>query len=299
MIKHYEIHKRQCVNAQKGKVIKMKKFLALLMAAVMSTAALTGCGVEKTVKESDEKVADTSLEDIKEKGYFILGLDADFAPMGFTSEEGEIVGFDIDLAKAAAEKLGVEVKTQPINWDSKSMELNSGNIDVIWNGFSITEERKKEVLFTDAYLTTGQVIVVPAGSDIKTKADLAGKKVALQDGSTSEEALKADEIFASVGEENLSKFKENTLVLMEVEAGRADAAVIDEIYVRYYLAKEGMTDKFDVLDEQLEPEDYGVGGRLADVSFMTALDEAIKACIDDGTASKISNEWFGADKYAK
>ncbi|MBQ7793353.1 MAG: amino acid ABC transporter substrate-binding protein [Clostridia bacterium] len=278
----------------------MKKFLALLMAAALSCTMMAGCGEQASDVDGDVAAVDTSLEDIKEKGYFVLGLDATFAPMGFTDENGEIVGFDIDLAKAAAEKLGVEVKLQPIDWDAKSMELSSGNIDVIWNGFSITEERKKEVLFTDPYLTTGQVIVVPADSDIKAKADLAGKTVALQDGSTSEDALKADTAtYESIGEENISKFKENTLVLMEVETGRADAAVIDEIFVRYYLAKEGMTDKFTVLDEQLSPEDYGVGGRLEDVSFMTALNDAINACIDEGIASEISNEWFGADKYAK
>ncbi len=154
------------------------------------------------------------------------------------------------------------------------------------------------MLFTDPYLTTGQVIVVPVDSDIKTKADLAGKKVALQDGSTSEEALKADTAtYESIGEENLSKFNENTLVLMEVESGRADAAVIDEIYVRYYLAKEGMTDKFTVLSEQLAPEDYGVGCRLTDASFRDALNDAIKECIEDGTASEISMKWFGVDEY--
>lgn len=278
----------------------MKKMMALLMAAVLGMGMLTGCGTTPASNEKDVQTADTSLEDIKAKGYFVLGLDATFAPMGFTDENGEIVGFDIDLAKAAAEKMGVEVQLQPIDWDSKSMELSSGNIDVIWNGFSISEERKKEVLFTEPYLTTGQVIVVPTGSDIKAKADLAGKTVALQDGSTSEEALKADTAtYEAIGDENISRFKENTLVLMEVEAGRADAAVIDEIFVRYYLAKEGMTDKFEVLDEQLAPEDYGVGGRLEDVSFMTALDEAVKECIADGTASKISEQWFGTDVYAK
>ena len=278
----------------------MKKIIALLMAAVLGAGALAGCGTEPTAKEGDSAAADTSLEDIKAKGYFVLGLDATFAPMGFTDENGDLVGFDIDLAQAAAEKMGIEVKTQPIDWDSKSMELTSGNIDVIWNGFSITDERKKEVLFTEPYLTTGQVIVVPADSDIKTKADLAGKTVALQDSSTSEEALKADTAtYESIGDDNISRFKENTLVLMEVESGRADAAVIDEIFVRYYLAKEGMTEKFTVLEEQLSPEDYGVGGRLEDVSFMTALDEAISGCIADGTASKISEEWFGTDKYAE
>ena len=283
-------------NIKVRMVEKMKKLLALIFAAVMTVGTMAGCSGTETTDTQNE--VDTSLEDIKGKGYFVLGLDADFAPMGFTDESGEIVGFDIDLAKAAAEKMGIEVKAQPINWNAKSMELESGNIDVIWNGFSISEERKQQVLFTDPYLTTGQVIVVPVDSDIKTKADLAGKKVALQDGSTSEEALKADTAtYESIGEENLSKFNENTLVLMEVESGRADAAVIDEIYVRYYLAKEGMTDKFTVLSEQLAPEDYGVGCRLTDASFRDALNDAIKECIEDGTASEISMKWFGVDEY--
>lgn len=276
----------------------MKKISALILAMVMGASVLAGCGNTKKDDTANNNAVDTSLEDIKEKGKFVVGLDATFAPMGFTDEAGEIVGFDIDLAKAAAEKMGVEVEFQPIDWDSKSMELSSGKIDVIWNGFSISEERKKEVLFTDPYLTTGQVIIVKADSDIKTKADLAGKTLALQDGSTSEEALKADATtYESIGDENISRFKENTEVLMEVEAGRADAAVIDEIFVRYYLAKENMTDKFRVLEESFADEDYGVGGRLQDVSFMTALNDAIKECISDGTAAKCSEEWFGENMY--
>lgn len=284
----------------------MKKLTALLLVALLGTSMLSGCGStgEKepentTGTENAETVAaDTSLEDIKAKGSFVLGLDATFAPMGFTNESDEIVGFDIDLAKAVAEKLGVEVVLQPIDWNSKSMELESGKIDVIWNGFSITEERKKEVLFTDPYLTTGQVIIVKADSEIATKADLAGKKIALQDGSTSEEALKADAAtYESIGDENISRFKENTEVLMEVETGRVDAAVIDEIFVRYYLAKENMLDKFKVLEESFADEDYGVGGRLEDKSFMEAIDAAIKECVAEGTASELSVKWFGEDMY--
>ena len=278
----------------------MKKLSALLLAAVLGVSMLSGCNaVQKT--NTDEQAntgADTSLEDIKEKGYFTVGLDATFAPMGFTDENGEIVGFDIDLAKAVAKKIGVEVKFQPIDWDSKSMELSSGNIDVIWNGFSISDERKKEVLFTDPYLTTGQVIVVKANSDIATKKDLAGKKIALQDGSTSEKALKEDkETYDSIGDKNISRFKENSQVLMEVEAGRADAAVIDEIFVRYYLAQEKMLDKFKVLDERFAAEDYGVGGRLEDKSFIDAINKAIAECKSDGTASEYSVKWFGEDMY--
>jgi len=275
----------------------MKKLAMFLLTAVLGASMLTGCQTTEN-KEVASNAADTSLEDIKEKGYFVVGLDATFAPMGFTDEAGEIVGFDIDLAKAVAEKIGVEVKFQPIDWDSKSMELSAGNIDVIWNGFSITEERKKEVLFTDPYLTTGQVIIVNADSEIATKADLAGKKVALQDGSTSEEALKADTAtYESIGDANISRFKENTQVLMEVQSGRVDAAVIDEIFVRYYLAQENMLDKFKVLDERFASEDYGVGGRLGEETFMTAVNDAIKACKDDGTASEYAIKWFGEDMY--
>ena len=280
----------------------MKKLTALLLVALLGTSMISGCGSTEEKKPEAPEVAetavDTSLEDVKAKGSFVLGLDATFAPMGFTNEADEIVGFDIDLAKAVAEKLGVEVVLQPIDWNSKSMELASGKIDVIWNGFTITEERKQEVLFTDPYLTTGQVIIVKADSEIATKADLAGKKIALQDGSTIEEALKADTAtYESIGDENISRFKENTEVLMEVETGRVDAAVIDEIFVRYYLAKENMLNKFKVLEESFADEDYGVGGRLEDKSFMEAIDAAIKECIEEGTASELSVKWFGEDMY--
>ncbi len=279
----------------------MKKLVSLLaLSALGMSMLLTSCGGNDAqtdaTSQPQQAQVDTSLEDVKAAGKFVVGLDATFAPMGFTDEKGEIVGFDIDLAKEVAKKLGVEVEFKPIDWDAKEMELASKNIDVIWNGFSITPERKEKILFTDPYLSTGQVIVVKKDSAIKTKADLAGKKVTLQDGSTSEVALKKDEaLYNSIGEENISRFKENTQVLMELDTGRVDAAVIDEIFVRYYLAKESMLDKYVVLEEQLEPEDYGVGGRLGEESFVTAVSDAIKACKAEGITTEISKKWFGED----
>lgn len=282
----------------------MKKFVSLLvLSALGMSMMLSSCGGNADEPKSSsqpesqqESKADTSLEDIKANGKFVVGLDATFAPMGFTDEKGDIVGFDIDLAKAVAEKLGVQVEFKPIDWDAKEMELSSKNIDVIWNGFSITPERAEKILFTEPYLSTGQVIVVKKDSTIKTKADLAGKKITLQDGSTSETALKKDEaLYNSIGDENITRFKENTQVLMELDTGRVDAAVIDEIFVRYYLAKENMLDKFVVLEEQLDPEDYGVGGRLGDESFINAVSDAIKACKDEGKTAEISKTWFGED----
>lgn len=272
--------------------MNIKKILTAALAGAISISMLAGCGAEKT----QEVKEDNSLTKVQEQGYFTLGLDADFAPMGFTEDDGTIVGFDIDLANAVAEKMGVKVEVKPIDWDSKAMELSTGKIDVIWNGFSITDERRQEVLFSNPYLSTKQSVIVKAGSDIKTKADLAGKKIALQDGSTSEDALKGDAAtYESIGDENISRFKENSQVLMEVESGRADAAVIDEIFVRYYLQKENMLDKFVVLEEGFDEEDYGVGGRHGDYALMEAINKALDECKAEGITSEISMKWFGED----
>ena len=272
--------------------MNIKKILTAALAGAISISMLAGCGAEKT----QEVKEDNSLTKVQEQGYFTLGLDADFAPMGFTEDDGTIVGFDIDLANAVAEKMGVKVEVKPIDWDSKAMELSTGKIDVIWNGFSITDERRQEVLFSNPYLSTKQSVIVKAGSDIKTKADLAGKKIALQDSSTSEDALKGDAAtYESIGDENISRFKENSQVLMEVESGRADAAVIDEIFVRYYLQKENMLDKFVVLEEGFDEEDYGVGGRHGDYALMEAINKALDECKAEGITSEISMKWFGED----
>ena len=276
--------------------MNIKKVFTFALAGALSISMLAGCGSSSNESTTSESKEDTSLTDVQAAGHFTLGLDADFAPMGFTVDNGEIVGFDIDLAKAVGEKMGVDVEVKPIDWDSKDMELSSGKIDVIWNGFSITDERRQEVLFSNPYLSTKQSIVVKKGSDITKKADLAGKKIALQDGSTSEDALKADTAtYESVGDDNISRFKENSQVLMEVDSGRADAAVIDEVFVRYYLQKENLLDKYTVLEEGFDEEDYGVGGRKGDYALMEAINKALDECKADGTTSEISQKWFGED----
>ena len=276
--------------------MNIKKVFTFALAGALSISMLAGCGSSSNESTTSESKEDTSLTDVQAAGHFTLGLDADFAPMGFTDDNGEIVGFDIDLAKAVGEKMGVDVEVKPIDWDSKDMELSSGKIDVIWNGFSITDERRQEVLFSNPYLSTKQSIVVKKGSDITKKADLAGKKIALQDGSTSEDALKADTAtYESVGDDNISRFKENSQVLMEVDSGRADAAVIDEVFVRYYLQKENLLDKYTVLEEGVDEEDYGVGGRKGDYALMEAINKALDECKADGTTSEISQKWFGED----
>ena len=147
----------------------MKKIIILLVMAM----TILMCSVEKTEKE-EKKNEDKLPQKV------IVGLDDTFAPMGFKNEKWELVGFDIELAKAVAEKLKIEVEFKAINWDSKIMDLNSGNIDLIWNGLTITPDRAKETEISKAYLSNNQIIIVNINSPINTKADLKGKTVGVQ-----------------------------------------------------------------------------------------------------------------------
>ncbi|WP_059046784.1 amino acid ABC transporter substrate-binding protein [Paenibacillus rubinfantis] len=231
----------------------------------------------------------------KDVNKLVIGIDDKFAPMGFRDENNEIVGFDIDYAKAAAEKMGMEVTFQPIDWSSKESELNSGRIDLIWNGYTITEERKGKVLFTKPYLKNSQVVVTLADSEITQLSDLAGKEVGLQSLSSAADALDAAPIQSEI--KNVSEFPDNVLALSDLKTKRLDAVVIDEVVARYYMAKEEGT--FKLLDESLAPEEYGIGVKKGNEELLNKLQKALDELNQDGTASEISQKWFGEDKVLK
>lgn len=266
----------------------MKKTIKQTLCILIVMMIMMGCK-DKGVSTSKK---DDSLEYIKEKGSFTIGLDDAFPPMGFRDEKGEIVGFDIDVAKEVAEKLGVELILKSIDWDAKNMELNNKNIDAIWNGLSINEERKKEVNFSDVYLENRQVLVVKKDSPIKKKSDLTGKIVGLQLSSTSESALNADQETVSTLKE-VRKFADNMAVFMDLEAERIDAAVIDEVVARYYIGKK--PDQFTILEEDFGKESYGVGFRKEDQTLVEEINTILKEFKKDGTLSRISEKWFGED----
>ena len=234
--------------------------------------------------------ADTSLSDIKAKGKFVVGLDDAFPPMGFKDAKGEIVGFDIDLAKAVAAKMGIAVEFKPVAWDGIIFSLNKGDIDVIWNGLTITDERKKQIAFSVPYLDNRQIIMVKAASAFQTKADLKTKIAGHQLGSSSEAALKGDAAFAS-SLKDVRKYQDNQQALMDLSAGRIDAVVVDEIVGRYAMAKK--PGEYRVLAETLGNELYGIGFRMKDESFRAELGKALAAVIADGTADAIAKQWFG------
>jgi polar amino acid transport system substrate-binding protein len=214
--------------------------------------------------------------------------------MGFKDDKGEIVGFDIDLAREVAKHLGIEAEFKPSEWSGIVLELKSGNIDVVWNGMTITEERKKEIIFSNPYMNNSQIIVTLSNSPLNTKADLNGKVVGLQLGSSSFDAVSADELSKSLKE--LKKYDTNVEALMDLEAGRVEAVVIDEIVARYYIEqkeKETNKDIFKVIDGDFGTEEYGVGIRKEDTNLKEAIDKAIDEMKKDGSYDKIYEKWFG------
>lgn len=252
----------------------MKKSVVVLSLA-LAVLAMTGC------KTKDSKK-------------FVLGLDASFPPMGYTDADGSIVGYDIDLAKEVSKRLGLDFEAKPIDWDSKEMELTSGSIDCIWNGFTINDERIKAMAFTPAYLNNAQVLVVRKASKIKTLADAKGLSIACQAGSSAEDAIKENVDFAA-SVKNIVYYEENLTALTDVKVGSVDGVVMDSVVANYMLSASG--DDLEIISESLANEAYGIGfnntkegSELRDKVWSTLLEMA-----KDGTVAAISNKWFGSD----
>ena len=235
---------------------------------------------------------DASVESIQAKGTFILGLDDSFPPMGFRDENNDIVGFDIDVAKAVAEKLGVELVAQPIAWDSNELELSSGNIDCIWNGLSITEERQASMAMTFPYLNNQMIFYARADSGIATLDDLAGKVIAVQNGSYAEELLQADEALAATFA-NVLGYDEYLTALMDLQIGGCDAVLVDQVVGEYKIA--GMDAEDLVPAVTLADDNYGIAFRKEDIALRDKVEELLKEMKADGSLAAISEKWFGKD----
>ena len=261
-------------------------------AATTEVSSEATAAADTTVADTTAAASDDSLSKVKTAGTFILGLDSAFPPMGFVDENNEIVGFDIDLAREVCKRMGVELKLQPIDWSSNVLELNSGNIDCIWNGFSISEERKAEVNFSDAYMQNRQVVIVRNDSNINTLADMAGKTLCLQAGSSAADALSANADFKASLKE-VVELTDNVTAFMELEGKTSDAILMDEIVAAYYITQNNKDYK--ILDESLADEQYGVGFRLGDNALRDEVNNQLKAMAADGTLAEISNTWFGKD----
>lgn len=262
----------------------MKKVKILMILVVVLSLFASGCGTKDKTVDAWSK--------IEERGSIIVGLDDTFVPMGFRDNSGNLTGFDVELAKEAAARMDIKLEFQPIDWNLKEQELDSGNIDLIWNGYSISEERLKKVNFTKSYLDNRQVIVVLSDSDINTKEDLKDRAVATQNSSSSLEALEKAGAIADFKDGEAVLFDTYNEAFMDLEAGRVEAVVADEILARYYIAERG-EEKYKVLEDDFGDEEYGVGVRLGDKILLEKLNKALDEMKEDGTAKEISEKWFG------
>ncbi len=278
-----------------------KRLLSAVMASamVLSLAACGGAKTETTAaettaeKKEETTTAGTTAAETAEAagGTLIVGFDQDFPPMGFVGDNGEYTGFDLDLAKEAASRLGLEYKAQPVAWDSKDMELESGNIDCIWNGFTITG-REDDYTWTTPYMANKQVFVVANDSDIKSQADLAGKVVEVQADSSAEAALKENQDLANTFGQLLTTPDYNT-AFMDLEQGAVDAVAMDVIVAGYQIKQRNAD--FKILDDSLSEEEYGVGFKKGNTELRDKVQGALEEMAADGTLAKISDEWFGED----
>lgn len=270
------------------KLFERRIVLALVL--VLGLVSLAGCS---GVNSQDKANVNTDpFAKLQDRGYVVMGLDDTFAPMGFRDANDEIVGFDVDLAKEVFQRIGLEVRFQPIEWTMKEAELNNGNIDLIWNGYSITEERKEKVAFTEPYLENRQIIVTLVDSSISTKADLAGKKVAIQNESSAVDAVNTEpELVASFAGGEPILFDTNNECFMDLEAKRADVVVADEVLARYYIKQRG-AEKYKVLEEYFAEEEYGIGVRKEDTKLLAEINKAMNQMREDGTYDEIYQKWF-------
>lgn len=225
---------------------------------------------------------------------YVVGLDDTFAPMGFRDGSGELVGFDIDLANEVADLYGWNLEFQSIDWAMKETELNSGNIDMIWNGYGITPEREEMVAFSEPYIESGQMVISKKDSGITELSDLEGKSIATQSGSTALTFMQEwpNDLYSKLANEPVLYPSYNE-VFADLDADRVDAIYAGDIYSRYTLNQRGTLDEYEFFVDETSIEPMGVGFRKSDTELKTQVDEGIQELRDNGTYDEIYAKWFG------
>ena len=252
-----------------------KRFIAIVLVLTLC-ASLCGCG--------------TTVQVDSAKKTFTVGFDANFPPYGYMDESGEYVGFDLDLAAEVCARNGWEVVYQPIDWDSKDMELSSGNIDCIWNGFTMTEERMQQYEWSTPYVDNSQVFVVAKDSGVTDQSGLAGLNVAVQTASSALDALESEDcadLTASFGE--LTVVPDYNTAFLNLESGAADAVALDIGVAQYQVAQRG--DAYVILDDALVTEQYGVGFLKGNTELRDMVQKTLDEMAADGKFMEIAKKW--------
>lgn len=256
-----------------------------------SESAASSESTSSAETSSKESKADTAAIDAD--GVFTVGFDQDFPPMGFVGDDGEFTGFDLELAAEVAKRLGMEIKYQPIAWDAKEMEIESGNIDVIWNGFT-TNGRENDYTWSKPYMENKQVFVVSKDSGITKVEDLKGKKVEVQVDSSGEKALAENKELSDSFAELITTADYNT-AFQDLEMGATDAVAMDIIVAGYQLKKRGDGKYIILEDEPISTEEYGIGFKKGNTALRDAVDATLVEMAADKTLKSISEKWFDTD----
>ena len=269
----------------------MRKFKFVITLIVM-VLVITGCA-----SGGKEKPRKDNWNDFQIDKKVVIGFDNTFVPMGFQDKSGKDVGFDIDLANAVFEKYGIKVQWQAINWDIKETELKNGNIDLIWNGYSKTDERESIIQFTKQYMVNEQVIVVKKSKNIKAISDLKDKVLGAQNGSSGYDTFNSSpEVLKNIVKNNdATQYESFNEALIDLENDRIDALLIDKVYANYYLKQQNKLDDFNILNAGFDSESFAVGARKADITLVKKINEAFYELYREGKFQEISNKWFGED----
>ena len=293
-------HSENDIHAEMEEI--MKKITTVLMAAAMTMAMLAGCGSASTEQAaSEEPAADTETAAAEEnqeetageaqegdRTTFTVGFDAEFPPYGYMDENGDYTGFDLDLAQEVCDRNGWELVKQPIDWDSKDMELSSGSIDCIWNGFTMNG-REDAYTWSVPYVDNSQVFVVKADAGISTQADLAGKIVGVQKDSSALAALEGDAADLAATFAEMNQYADYNTGFMDLEAGAIDALAVDIGVANYQIASRG--DGYVIMDEKLATEQYGIGFLLGNEELKDQVEKTLLEVADDGTFTKIAEKY--------
>lgn len=259
-----------------------KQFLCGILALTMTAALFTGCG-----KDGDKSGSKT----------FTVGFDAEYPPYGYMDDNGDYTGFDLELAQAVCDLKGWKLKKQPIVWDNKDNELNSGSIDCIWNGFTMNG-REDSYTWSDAYVDNSQVIVTKKSADITKLTDLKGKVVGVQAASAALDVLESSEDGGQKALadtfKTLQEFADYNTAFVELEAGSVDAIAMD-IGVAQYQIKSRGNDKYIILDEHLNAEKYAIGFKKGNDSLCKEVNEALHTLKKNGTFDKLAEKYELSD----
>ena len=251
----------------------------IILSLLLMLFTLTGCSLDSANIMNREKI--------------VIGFDESFAPMGFRNDKGEVVGFDIDLAKEAARRLGVKAEFKPIDWTKKKEEITSGNVDMLWNGCDITPERKEYMIFSKPYMDSRQVLIVKKGNDqgIYSEYDLKDKIVGMQAGTSSEIYIDKD-IKNSFAEFKICNSLQEGFAALDRE--EFDVFITDEIAGRYEITQN--PNRFEVIEANVSPiTEFGIGFAKDNTELRDKIQVVFDEMIQDGTAKKISKKWFNAD----